>query len=201
MLGVEAPPDPGLAHPVGHRVEVVVDEAEAAPDRRALGEVEDGAGRRAAAGDVEQLGGDAEQRVGAGQRPVGELDAKPVCGVATLDDVTEAERRGDERGVVLDVGAHHEDVARLEGRVVLEESEQHLAEHLDLTGRPVAAVHLDRPVAVGEGATLRADRVGAQVALEPAEQGLGERARGDLDVRAVVGRGQAALELALVAPE
>ena len=167
VVGVEAPPDAGLAHPVGHRVEVVVDEAEAAPDRRALGEVEDGAGGRAAAGHVEQLGGDAEQRVGAGQRPVGELDAEPVGGVAALDDVTEAERRGDERRVVLDVGAHHEDVARLEARVVLEQAEQHLAEHLDLTGRPVAAVHLDRPVAVGEardpagGPCRRAGRSGA----------------------------------------
>ncbi len=52
-------------------------------------------------------------------------------------------------------------------RVVLEEPEQHLAEHLDLTGRPVAAVHLDRPVAVGEGTALgdgprrRAGRPGA----------------------------------------
>ena len=201
VLGVEAPPDPGLAHPVGHRVEVVVDEAEPAPDRRALGEVEDRAGRGAAAGHVEQLGGDAEQRVGAGERPVGELDAEPVCGVAPVDDVTEAERRGDQRRVVLDVGAHHEDVARLEARVVLEEPEQHLAEHLDLTRRPVAAVHLDRPVAVGEGTALGTDRVGAQVALEPAEQGLGERGRGDLDVRAVVARTEAALQLALVAAE
>ena len=43
-------------------------------------------------------------------------------------------------------------------RVVLEQPEQHLAEHLDLAGRAVAAVHLDRPVAVGEGAALAGGR-------------------------------------------
>ena len=75
------------------RVEVVVDEAEPAAHGRVLGEVEDGAGGRAAAGEVEQLGRDAEQRVGAGERPVGELDPEPVRGVAALDDVTEAEAR------------------------------------------------------------------------------------------------------------
>ena len=64
--------------------------------------------------------------------------------------VGEPEARGDERGVGLDVGAHHEDVARLEGRVVLEQPDQHLPEHVDLACGPVARVHLDGPVVVGE---------------------------------------------------
>ena len=113
---VEAPTDPGLAHPRGDRVEVVVGEAEPAPDRGGLGQVEHLAGGGAAAGEVEELRGDAEQRVGLGQRPVGEADAQPVRRVAALDDVTEAEAGGDQRRVGLDVGAHDEDVARLQGR-------------------------------------------------------------------------------------
>ena len=76
---------------------------------------------RMAPGEVEQLRGDPEQRVGAGQRPVGELHPELVRRVRALH-VTEAERRGDERCVVLDVRAHHQDVAGLEGRVVREQT-------------------------------------------------------------------------------
>ncbi len=94
--------------------------------------------------------------------------------VAALHDVTEAERGGDERCVALDVGTHDEDVARLEARVVLEQAEQHLAEHLHLTGRAVAAVHLDRPVRLVMGAPLGTGGVGAEVGLEPTQQRLGQ---------------------------
>ena len=150
-------------------------------------------------------GRDAQQRVGAGQRAVGELDPQPVRGVAALDDVTEAERRRDQRRVVLDVGAHHEDVARLEGvRVVLEQPEQHLAQHLDLAGRAVAAVHLHRPVgrvercaALAVAGRRRAGRAGASRAACRAA-----RSRRDLGGRRPAGRPpQAAPQLALVAAE
>ena len=210
VVGVESPSDARLAHPAGHRVEVVVDEAETAADRLGLGEVEHRAGRGAAAGHVEELGRDAQQRVGARQRAVGELDPEPVRRVAALDDVTETERRGDQRRVVLDVRAHHQDVAWLErafaaNRIlgaVLEQPEQHLAEHLHLPGRAVAAVHLDRPVGRVEAAALRARGVVAQVGLEPAEQRVGGRQRGRRrDLVVVDGRPEAALQLALVAAE
>ena len=94
-------------------------------------------------------------------------------GVAIVDHLAEPERADDERRVGLDVRAHDEDVARLEGVVVGQQAEQHLAQHVDLTGRPVAAVHLDR--AVGLVALPRAgpDFVGADVGLQPAEQGVG----------------------------
>ena len=208
VVGVEPPPDARLAHPVGHGVEVVVDEAEAAPDRLGLREVEHRAGGGAAAGDVEELGRDSQQRVGARQRAVGELDPEPVRRVAALDDVTETERRGDQRRVVLDVRTHHQDVARLEralaGSViagaVLEQPEQHLAEDLHLPGRAVAAVHLHRPVGRVEGAALRSRGVVSQVGLEPAEQRVGRRGRRH-DLVVVGGRAEAALELALVAAE
>jgi hypothetical protein len=57
--------------------------------------------------------------------------------------VLQAERGRDERRVVLDVGAHDQDVARLQRRVVGEQAGDHVAEHLDLPGRAVAGVHLE----------------------------------------------------------
>ena len=68
------------------------------PNRRrtgsACGEVEHLAGAGPAAGEVEQPGGHAEQRVGLGERPVGQPDPQPVRGVPALaDHVAEAEAR------------------------------------------------------------------------------------------------------------
>ena len=81
------------------------------------------------------------------------------------------ERGGDQWRERLDVGAHDDDVAGLERRVVGEQAQEHLAEHVDLAGDPVAAVHLHRPVACGEVAARRTHLVGAQVGLQPAEEG------------------------------
>ena len=84
--------------------------------------------------------GDAEQRVGLPRRTVGEPDPQPMRGMAAAPDhVAEPEPGLDQRRVRLDVGAHHQDVTRLEGGVVVEEAEQHLAQHVDLTGDAVAA--------------------------------------------------------------
>ena len=200
VLAVEAPPHARLAHPVGDRVEIVVGEAEAPPHRRRLGQVEHLAGGSATAGQVEQRGGNAEERVGLGERPVGEPHPQPVGRMTAGHDLTEAEARRDQRRVGLDVGAHDEDVARLEGRIVLEQAQQHLAQHVDLAGRAVTAVHLDRPVRHRQRATRRPDRVGAQVGLEPAEQRVG---RGGARVVMVEGveRREPALELAQVAAQ
>ncbi|CPU65921.1 Uncharacterised protein [Mycobacteroides abscessus] len=60
--------------------------------------------------------------------------------VAELGDG--AEGRGDERRERLDVGAQHDDVARLERRVGREQADERLAQHLDLPGAPVAREHL-----------------------------------------------------------
>ena len=200
VLAVEGPADAGLADPGGDRVEVVVGEPEAAADRLGLGEVEDLAGGGPAAGDVEELRGDTEQGVRLRERPVGEPDPQLVGRVAALDQVTEAEAGGDQRGVRLDVGAHHQDVARLEGRVGLEHPEQHLAEDVDLAGGAVAGVHLDAAVVGGSLPSGRSEGVAAQVVLQPAEQGV--RGRGHRGV-VVVGRnrGQGPLQLAAVAGE
>ena len=77
---------------------------------------------------------------------------EPVAGVPRRrhSSSAEPERRRDQRREGLDVRAHDEDVARLQRRVVGEQAEQHLAQHLDLAVRAVAGVHLDAPVAVGE---------------------------------------------------
>ena len=56
-----------------------------------LREVEHLAGGRAAAGDVEQLRRDAQQRVGLDEGAVGQPHAQPVRRVAAVDHVAEPE--------------------------------------------------------------------------------------------------------------
>ena len=175
---VVAPPDAGVADPPGHRREVVVVEAEAAPDRPARREVEHLARGEAPAGEADDAVGDVEQGVGGPQRPVGQPYPQPVGGVG-VDAVgvsavlAEAEGRADERRIGLDVGAHDEHVARLEGGVVVEQPDEHLAQHLDLPGRPVARVDLDRAVVgrhgPGGALALVGDVVVAQIGLQPLE--------------------------------
>jgi hypothetical protein len=69
-----------------------------------------------------------------------------VGAVCLRIDVSEPERRGDQRRVVLDVRAHDQDVARLERVVVGEQADEHLAQHLDLALRAMAGVHLQAAV-------------------------------------------------------
>ena len=118
----------------------------------------------------------AEQRIGARQRAVGEPDPQPVGGVAVRHHALEPEAGRDQRRVGLDVGAHHEDVAGLEGRVVVEQADQHLPQHVDLTRGAVARVDLEAAV-VGSrtggaprrrGRGWRAGRAGASRAAWPA---------------------------------
>ena len=78
------------------------------------------------------------------------LTLSRCAGWRTVDDVAEPEARDDQRGIGLDVRAHDEDVARFEGGVVGEQPQQYLPQHVDLPGRAVAAVHLDRAVVGGQ---------------------------------------------------
>ena len=192
LLGVEAPADAGRADPVGDAGEVVVVEREPAAYDVGACQVEHLAGGDPAAGQLDQPGGDPEQGVGARQRPVGEPHPQPVGGVAVLDHALEPEPGRDQRRVGLDVGAHDEDVARLEGGVVVEQPDQHLAEHVDLARRAVAGVDLEAVVVDGGHPTrphrLVGSAVGTKVVLEPAEQRrpvLDLGGRGDVDPHAV----------------
>ena len=148
VVAVVAPADGRLVDPPGHPLEVVVGEAEPGPHRLGRGEVEDGGGGHPAGRQLDEVGGDAEERVGGAGRPVGEADAEPVGRVTDVltGHVGQAEAGRDQRRVGLDVGAHHEDVARLERRVVLEQPDQHLAQHVDLSRGAVAGVDLHREV-------------------------------------------------------
>ena len=66
------------------------------------------------------------------------------------------------------------DVARLEGGVVGEQPEDHLAQHLDLAGAAVAGVHLHAAVARGQRRRGGRDAVGRpRSCCEPAEQRVG----------------------------
>ncbi len=70
----------------------------------------------------------------------------------------------DERRVRLDVGGHHDHVARLEPRVVVEHRQDLIAEHLDLAHRAMARVNGDRAVTRGQGQGRRLGRAGAPMA-------------------------------------
>ena len=146
-------------------------------------------------GQLQQPGDDVEQRVDLAQRPVGQPHRQRLRRVRARP-----ERGGDERRERLDVGAHDEDVARLERGVGLQQAEHDLAQHLDLAVRPVAGVHL-------HGACRRRDgdlgrTVVAQLALQPAEQrGRRVGARVVLVDEAGHGGREPHLQLAHVAPE
>ena len=171
VLLVVGPTDAGLLDPAGDRLEVVVGQTEAAAHRVGGDQVEHGTRLGTATSEVEQRAQHREQRVGLGQRPVGEAHLEELAGVAARDGRTHAERRLDQRGVGLDVGAHHQDVARLERGVVGQQPEQHLAQHLDLAGRAVARVHLHAAVVDVEDPAGRVDGgVGRDVGLEPGQQ-------------------------------
>ena len=163
-VGVEPPAHAGPAHPVAGQLQGVVVEAEPLPHRRHRREVQHLGRREPGVGQLEEPRDDGQHRVGLAQRPVGEPHPQPVPRVhvdvveaPVMSAVEVAEHRRDERRVGLDVRAHHDDVAQLEGRVVVEHPEQQLAQHLDLALPPVARVHLQRPVAGGEPRRRRRD--------------------------------------------
>ena len=158
VAGVEPPADPARRDPVLHSREVVVVEPEPPAHGLASGQVEQLRRGRALVGERQQLTDHAEHRVGLAQRPVGEPDAQVGQGLAVvagehagvvlvLVTVSSGAERGlDQRRERLDVGAHDDHVARLERRVVLEQVQDRVAQHLDLAGAAVAGVDLDAAV-------------------------------------------------------
>ena len=151
---------------MGDPLELLVAEAEAGAHRVGAGDVEHLARGHPAADQLDELGGEREQRVGGGERAVGQPHPQLVAGVpgALARDVGHAEGGGDQGCVGLDVGDHHEDVARLERRVVLEQPDQHLAQHVDLPGGAVAGVDLHGVVAGPPRGRSARRRVGAWLA-------------------------------------
>ena len=223
VLVVETPADRRRHHPVAEPLEVVVVEPETSTHGRGAGEVEHLPGAEAAPGEPDQPGGQREQRVGHRRGPVGQAHPQGVRrvggearrrGAALAHHLAEPEAGVHQRGVGVDVGAHDEDVARLQGRVLLQQVGEHVAQHLDLPGPAVAGVHLDAAVLLRDvpGAPLGVGRhvVGLEVPLEQAQQ-RGRRPAGA--VRAAVGppagpslegmrcQRQGALQLAGVPPQ
>ena len=187
VRGIQAPAHAAVGDPLLDAREVVVVEVEAPPDRVAVGEVEHLRRGQPRAREVEQLRDDAEHRVGLAQRAVGEPHAQVgqpgvdgrVLGVLVVAARADAERRVDERRERLDVGAHDDDVARLEGRVVLQQVQDRVARDLDLARAAVAGVDLhaavvgpqQRASVGGAGQRLARRRaVGAHVGLDLREQ-------------------------------
>ena len=68
--------------------------------------------------------------------------------LAVVDQLgPDPERRRDERREGLDVRAHHDDVARLQGGIGGQQAEDHVAHDIDLPGPAVAGVDLDAAIA------------------------------------------------------
>ena len=176
---VETPPDSARDDPLLHPRDVVVVEPEAAPDGLAVGEVEQLRGGHPLVGELEQERDDAEDGVRLPQRAVGEADRRsgrrlsaarlaplaPAVVAVVGFPAARSERGLDQRGDRLDVGAHHDHVARLERRVLLEQVEDRVADDLDLAGAAVAGVHLEAAVtAVEQRPPVRARRAVADPA-------------------------------------
>ena len=183
MIAVEPPPHAALGGPAVEAGQVVVVQAEAAPHRLAGGEVEHLGGGEPRRGEVEQLGDHPEEGVRLAQRPVGEPhpDVGRALGALHVGPLL-GEGRLHERREGLHVRAHHQDVARLQGRIVRQGVQDRVAHHLHLASAAVAGVDLQAPVGgverhplVGPAAERRPRRrpVGPHAGLEPGEQGAG----------------------------
>ena len=124
VLGVDRPPDAGLAHPVGDRLQVRVGESEPPAHRRKGGQVEDLGCGGPAPGEIRQPQRRGQQRIRLTQRPIGQPDPQPVRRVTVADHLGQAESGGDQRCVLLDVRTHHQDVPGLQGPVLLRADRQ-----------------------------------------------------------------------------
>src|SRR4029453_9947244 len=119
----------------------------------------------------------------------------------------ESERCGDQRSEVLDVGAHHDDVARLERGIVSKQADEHFPQYLDLTIGAVRGMELHGLVVFGEewSRLLRKGcSVGCNVRLQPSEQGgrLGGFTRFVMQIRGIgADQGEGELQLAYVSAE
>ncbi len=178
VRSVESPPHERAVDPLLEPEEVVVAEAEAPPDGVPARQIEDLARRDPRRGELHHLRQHAHHRVGLAQRAVGEPDLQLAGGVEwPVVEVVRAERRLNQRREVLDVRAHDDDVARLERRVVRQQVQHRIAQHLDLAPPAVARVHADAVVVRREHRPpiFVAPRPGGRpvetdVVLDPAQQ-------------------------------
>jgi hypothetical protein len=193
--GVEAPADPARAHPLLQPRDVLVVEPEAAADRLAVGEVEHLGRGEALVGQLDEACDDAEDRVRLPQRAVGQADAQVGELARPLLLADRTERGLQQGGERLDVGAHHDDVARLERRVLGQQVQDRVAQDLDLARAAVAGVDLDAVVrlCVLERSIL------PDAGLEACEQGVATDVHG-MSLLAVLRARQHELKLARVAP-
>jgi hypothetical protein len=127
--------------------------------------------RQALVDELQQAGDHPEHQVGLPGRAVGEANAQ--VGGARMGVGgglgTRAERRLDQRRECLNVRAQHDDVARLERRILRQRMEDRVTQHLDLAAATVTRMHLDAPVGRHRRRGLGAP-VGADVGLDTPEE-------------------------------
>ena len=112
-----------------------------------------------------------------------------------------AERRLDQRREGLDVGAHDDDIAGFESRIVEQQVEDGVAQDLDLAGPAVTGVDLHAAVLRGERSGVRRN-IGGEVGLQPAEQRAGPGGQLEVLVHDIgVRSGQEELQFPAVPPE
>jgi hypothetical protein len=85
----------------------------------------------------------------------------------------ESKGGGDERGEILNIGTHHDDVPRLECGIVGKQADEYLPQNLHLTIGSVTPVELHTPVVVCDEWSrliLMGWPVASNVGLQPAKQ-------------------------------
>ena len=197
VLSVKTPPDSARRGPLLQTREVVAFESETSADRLSIGDVEHVRCRDAPCHQREQARYKREHGIRLTERPVRQPHAQPGRSNGRRGDDVRAfvtgvdkglahpERRLNKRCERLDVGAHDDDVARLERWVVLEGMKDRVAQDLDLARTAVAGVNLDAVIVVCEGgARVRGARprarwrlIGPQARLELGEQTAAFRPR------------------------
>ena len=192
---VEAPAHVGPHDPIRDRPKGTVVEVEALADRRQRNELQHLRRGEPARYQREQRVERREDRVRLAQRTVGDAVEEPGRGAARHVGRLlgrDSEARLHQWHELVDRRGEHDDVLLAQRRVVDQQVEDRVAQHLDLAGAPVARVHLDRAVVGAQLEVAGGGAIGAYVVLHALEQRAGCTVRRLLALIDRLRRGQAA---------
>ena len=162
VVGRQPPARAERDTPAGQPLDVLDGPAESPPYGLELGEAQHLGERGPTRGHLEHGLQCPHERVLGGERPV--ADTHGHGQIAALKD------RNHQGGERLEVGAQHEHLGGMQGRVGNEGVPQRIAQRLELAHPTVAGVHLERAVGAGQSRHLGGSGVGANGVLDRTEQ-------------------------------